>query len=29
MKKPFVENILFRRVDVACALKEAGRFDLI
>ena len=29
MKKPFVENILFRRVDVACALKEAGRYDLI
>ncbi|MCR5747548.1 MAG: response regulator [Lachnospiraceae bacterium] len=29
MKKPFVENILFRRIDVACALKEAGRTDLI
>ncbi len=29
MKKPFVENILFRRVDVACALKEAERYDLI
>ncbi len=29
MKKPFVENILFRRIDVACALKEAGRYDLL
>ena len=29
MKKPFVENILFRRIEVACALKEAGLYDLI
>ncbi len=29
LKKPFVENILFRRIDVACALKDAGLDDLI
>jgi CheY-like chemotaxis protein len=29
MKKPFVENILFRRIEVACALKAAGLYELI
>ncbi len=29
LKKPFVENILYRKVDVACALKDAGLLDLI
>lgn len=29
MKKPFVENILYRRIEVAFALKEAGLYELI
>ena len=29
IKKPFVENVLFRRIDVACALKDAGLKHLI
>ncbi|MBO5551217.1 MAG: response regulator [Lachnospiraceae bacterium] len=29
LKKPFVENVLFRRIDVVCALKDDGHYDLI
>ncbi len=29
IKKPFVENVFFRRVDVVCALKDDGHMDLI
>lgn len=29
VKKPFVENVLFRRIDVVCALKDDGHTDLI
>ena len=29
MKKPFVENILFRRIDVVFALADSGHGDLI
>lgn len=29
IKKPFVENVFFRRVDVVCALKDDGHTDLI
>ena len=29
IKKPFVENVLYRRIDVVCALKDDGHFDLI
>ncbi len=29
LKKPFVENVLFRRVDVVCALKDDGHTELI
>ncbi len=29
VKKPFVENVLFRRIDVVCALKDDGHLDLI
>ena len=27
IKKPFVENVLFRRIDVVCALKDDGHTD--
>lgn len=29
VKKPFVENVLFRRINVVCALKDDGHTDLI
>ena len=29
VKKPFVENVLYRRIDVVCALKDDGHTDLI
>ncbi|MBQ9444800.1 MAG: response regulator [Lachnospiraceae bacterium] len=29
VKKPFVENVLSRRIDVVCALKDDGHLDLI
>ncbi|MBQ8956447.1 MAG: response regulator [Lachnospiraceae bacterium] len=29
LKKPFVENVLFKRIDVVCALKDDGHYDLI
>lgn len=29
IKKPFVENVLFRRIDVVLALKDNGHFNLI
>lgn len=29
IKKPFVENVLYRRIDVVCALKDDGHMDLI
>ncbi len=29
VKKPFVENVLFRRIDVVCALKDDGHTELI
>lgn len=29
IKKPFVENVFFRRIDVVCALKDDGHTDLI
>lgn len=29
VKKPFLENILFRRIDSVCALKDDGHYDLI
>lgn len=29
LKKPFVENVLFRRIDVVCALKDDGHTELI
>ena len=29
VKKPFVENVLFRRIDAVCALKDDGHTDLI
>lgn len=29
IKKPFVENVLSRRIDVVCALKDDGHLDLI
>ena len=29
LKKPFVENVLFKRIDVVCALKDDGHLDLI
>ncbi len=29
VKKPFVENVLSRRIDVVCTLKDDGHLDLI
>lgn len=29
VKKPFVENVLFKRIDVVLALKDDGHYDLI
>lgn len=29
VKKPFLENVLFRRIDSVCALRDDGHFDLI
>ena len=29
VKKPFLENIVFRRIDSVCALKDDGHYDLI
>ena len=29
VKKPFVDNVLFKRIDVVLALKDDGHYDLI